>query len=566
MKTKRMTMAQALLKFLDNQYINADGEEIKFVEGVLGIFGHGNVVGLGEALESGDHGLRFIQGKSEQGIGHIAMGFAKQKNRKQIMAVTSSIGPGALNLVTAAGTATSNRIPVLFLPADTYAGRQPDPVLQQIEQPYNYSITANDAFKPVCKYWDRISRPEQLMTAAVNAMRVLVDPAETGAVALCLPQDVQGEPYDYPVEFLEKRVHYIQRRDIEKDTLRRVVEMIAASRKPLILCGGGVKYSDAGRELSKLAETFRIPFGETQAGKGAVMWSCPMNMGGIGTTGTSAANRLALEADLVIGVGTRLNDFHTSSKWQYQNPDMKMLTINLNAMDAYKMNAVPVLADAKLAMKAITVELQKIGYVSGYKGEMEKERKEWDAEVDRLYNLESPTPEAMVQTTILGELNEKLTARDAIIVTASGSLPSDVERVWRCRGENVYHVEYGFSCMGYEVNAAIGVKLAEPDRDVYVLVGDGSFNMLHSEFLTSLQQDLKINIVLLDNHGFQCIHNLQRSQGIPSFGNEYRRKDKETNRLTGDYLQVDYALLAKAYGGDGFTVRTVADLHAAFQK
>jgi 3D-(3,5/4)-trihydroxycyclohexane-1,2-dione acylhydrolase (decyclizing) len=285
------------------------------------------------------------------------MGFAKQKNRKQIMAVTSSIGPGALNMVTAAGTATSNRIPVLFLPSDTYACRQPDPVLQQIEQPYDYNITANDAFKPVCKYWDRVSRPEQLMTALINAMRVLTDPAETGAVAVCLPQDVQGEVYDYPAEFLEKRVHCLQRRDIEKDTLKRVVEMIAASRKPLVLCGGGVKYSDAGKELRELAETFRIPFAETQAGKGAVLWDCPMNMGGIGTTGTSAANRLALEADLVIGIGTRLNDFHTSSKWQFQNPDLNMISVNLNAMDAYKMNAIPVLADAKLALKAITGEL-----------------------------------------------------------------------------------------------------------------------------------------------------------------------------------------------------------------
>lgn len=566
METMRMTMAQALLKFLDNQYIHIDGEEIKFVEGVLGIFGHGNVVGIGEALESGDHGLRFIQGKNEQGIGHIATGFAKQKNRKQIMAVTSSIGPGALNLVTAAGTATANRIPVLFLPSDTYATRQPDPVLQQIEQPYDYNITANDVFKPVCKYWDRINRPEQLMTAAINAMRVLVDPAETGAVALCLPQDVQGEVYDYPVEFLEKRVHYIQRRDIEKDALNRVIEMIKASKRPLILCGGGVKYSDAGKELLELAETFQIPFAETQAGKGAVLWDSPMNMGGIGTTGTKAANRLGLKADLVIGVGTRLNDFHTSSKWQYQSSNLKMISINLNALDAYKMNGMPVIADAKQSLKAIISELKMIGYMSGYQGEIEEERKNWDAEVDRLYSMESPTDEALVQTTILGELNEKLTAKDAIIVTASGSLPSDVERVWRCRGENVYHIEYGFSCMGYEVNAALGVKLAEPERDVYVLVGDGSFNMLHSEFLTSLQEDLKLNIILLDNYGFQCIHNLQRSQGIPSFGNEYRKRDPKTNRLTGEYLKVDYASLAKSYGGNGYTVKTIGQLHEAFHR
>ncbi len=566
MNTIRMTMAQALLKFLDNQYISVDGMEMKFVYGVLGIFGHGNVVGLGEALESGDHGLSFIQGKNEQGIGHIAMGYAKQKNRKQIMAVTSSIGPGALNMVTAAGTATSNRIPVLFLPSDTYANRQPDPVLQQIEQSYDYNITANDAFRPVSKYWDRISRPEQLMTAAINAMRVLTDPAETGAVTLCLPQDVQGEAYDYPVEFLDKRVHYQQPRDIDPESLNRVVELIKGSEKPLILCGGGVKYAEAGQALLELAEVFHIPFAETQAGKGTVRWDSLMNLGGIGTTGTSAANRIALNSDLIIGIGTRLNDFHTSSKWQFQNPNMKLISINVNAMDGYKMNGMPVLADAKLAIQSIVGELKKSRYQSGYTDEVQKEKDTWNAEVDRLYTLESPDDTALIQTTILGELNEKLTEKDAIIVAASGSLPSDAERVWRCRAEGVYHVEYGFSCMGYEVNGAIGAKMAEPDRDVYVLVGDGSFNMLHSEFITSIQQDVKINIILLDNHGFQCIHNLQRSQGIPSFGNEYRKRDKKTNRLSGDYLEVDYAQLANAYGGKGYAIRTIAQLHEAFEQ
>lgn len=564
MKTKRMTTAQALLKFLDNQYLNVDGQETKFVAGVLGIFGHGNVVGIGEALESGDHGLRFIQGKNEQGMAHIAMGYAKQKNRKQIFAVTSSIGPGALNLVTAAGTATTNRIPVLFLPSDTYACRQPDPVLQQVEQSYDYTVTANDAFKPVCKYWDRVTRPEQLITAAINAMRVLTDPAETGAVAICLPQDVQGEVFDFPVEFLEKRVHYLQRRDIDKDALKRAADLIASKKKPFILCGGGVKYSDAGKEFQKFAETFQIPFGETQAGKGAVTWNHAMNMGGAGLTGSSATNKLAMGADLIIGVGTKLNDFATCSKWAYQNEEMEMLTININAFDAYKMNATPILADAKLALKALTNELKKRNYRSSYKGEIAAARKEWDEEVDRLYSMTSP--DGLVQSTILGELNEKLTAKSAIIVTASGSLPSDVQRVWRCRGENVYHIEYGFSCMGYEVNAAVGVKLAEPDRDVYALVGDGSFNMLHSEFLTSLQEGLKINVILLDNHGFQCIHNLQKSQGIPSFGNEYRKRDAATDRLTGNYLQVDYAMVAKGYGGNGYTAQTIEELHSAFRK
>ena len=564
MKTMKMTMAQALLKFLDNQYILVDGEEIKFVQGVLGIFGHGMVVGLGEALESGDHSLRFIQGKNEQGMAHIAMGFAKQKNRKQIMAVTSSIGPGALNMVTAAGTATANRIPVLFLPSEAYATRQPDPVLQQIEQTYDYNITANDAFKAVSKYWDRIARPEQLMTAAINAMRVLTDPSDTGAVTLALPQDVQGETYDYPAEFFEKRIHYIQRRDIDPVALAKAAEIISTKKKPLILCGGGVKYSDAAKELAEFAETFNIPFAETQAGKGAILFDNPMNMGGAGLTGSSAANKLAMEADLIIGIGTKLNDFCTCSKWLYQNEDASILTINLNSFDAYKMNSFPVLADAKLALDALTKALKEKGYKSGYQNEIADARKEWDTEVDRLYSTDLEN--GLSQARILGELNEKLIADDGIIVTASGSLPSDVQRVWRCRAEGVYHVEYGFSCMGYEVAAAVGVKLAEPNREVYVLVGDGSFNMLHSEFITSLQEGLKINIVLIDNHGFQCIHNLQRSQGIPSFGNEYRRRETTTERLTGEYLPIDYAMVAKGYGGSACTATTIDEVDQGFKE
>ncbi|PKM84459.1 MAG: 3D-(3,5/4)-trihydroxycyclohexane-1,2-dione acylhydrolase (decyclizing) [Firmicutes bacterium HGW-Firmicutes-11] len=562
--TKRMTMAQALLEFLDNQYIEVDGKESKFVDGVIGIFGHGNVVGLGEALESGNHSLRFLQGKNEQGMAHIAIGYAKQKNRQKIMAVTSSIGPGALNMVTAAGTATANRIPVLFLPSDAYANRQPDPVLQQIEQSYDYNITANDAFRPVSKYWDRVSRPEQLMTAAINAMRVLTDPADTGAVTLCLPQDVQGEAFDYPLAFLEKRVHHVQRRDMGKEILAQAVALIRSKKKPFIVLGGGVKYSDAGKELIKFAEAFQIPFGETQAGKGAIPFTHPMNLGGAGLTGSSAANKIAMKADLVIGIGTKLNDFCTCSKWMYQNEDVAFLSINLNPMDAYKMNGLPVLADAKLALKALYHELKKQGYRSSYHGEIEAAREEWDREVDRLYSLSSES--GIVQSRILGELNDHLTDKNAIIVASSGSLPSDVQRVWRCRGKNVYHVEYGFSCMGYEVSAAVGVKLAEPDREVYALVGDGSFNMLHSEFLTSLQEGIKINVILVDNHGFQCIHNLQRSQGIPSFGNEYRKREDETERLTGGYLPVDYAMVARGYGGNGYTVETIQELYAAFRK
>ncbi|MGL4484097.1 MAG: 3D-(3,5/4)-trihydroxycyclohexane-1,2-dione acylhydrolase (decyclizing) [Anaerovoracaceae bacterium] len=554
----KLTMAQALVKFLDNQYLSVDGKENKFVEGVLGIFGHGIVVGLGEALEAKDHSLKFYQGKSEQGQAHVAMGYAKQNNRKKIMAVASSIGPGALNMVTAAGTATANRIPVLFLPGDAYATRQPDPVLQQIEHSYDYNIGANDAYKPVSKYWDRIARPEQVMSACMNAMRVLTDPAETGAVTLCLPQDVEGETYDYPEEFFAKRVHHIQRRSIDEDTLARVVKLIKGKKKPFIICGGGVKYSDAGKELMEFAKKFNIPFGETQAGKGTILWDNPYNMGGAGVTGTSASNNLAEKADLIIGLGTRLNDFCTASKSAYKNPKMDLVSINLNPLDAYKLNGTPVLADVKLAIKQLREELDKIEYISGYKEEINKEKEKWDKEVNRLYTMKEE--EGLPQTRILGELNDKLLSENAIVVCASGSLPSDLQRVWRCRGENVYHAEYAFSCMGYEVNAAVGVKIAEPKREVYAVLGDGSFQMLHSELMMALQEGIKINIILLDNHGFQCIHNLQRSQGIPSFGCELRYREEKTERLTGKYIPIDFAMVARGYGADGFSASNASEL------
>ena len=558
MKTVKMTMGQALVKFLDNQYINVDGEEIKFVQGVCGIFGHGIVVGFGEALESDIHGLKYYQGKNEQGMAHIALGFAKQKKRRQMMAVTSSIGPGALNMVTAAGTATANRLPVLFLPGETYASRQPDPVLQQIEQPHDSNITANDAFKPVSKYWDRVSRPEQLMGACMNAFRVLTDPAETGAVTICLPQDVQGETYDYPMEFLEKRVHFIQRRGMDERMVQQAADLICRKEKPFVIMGGGVQYSEAAAEMIEFTRAFNIPFGETQAGKGIILFDNPYNMGGAGLTGTSATNKLAAKADLIIGVGTRLNDFCTCSKWAYQNEEMEMISINVNPMDAYKMNAMPIFSDAKLGLQALTVELKKRGYKSGYTGEIAEARKEWDEEVDRLYTLEHK--DGLAQSRILGELNEHLLAKDAIMVTASGSLPSDLQRVWRCREEGVYHVEYAFSCMGYEVNAALGVKIAEPDREVYAILGDGSFQMLHSEFVTSLQEQIKINLIVLDNNGCQCIHNLQKSQGIPSFANEYRYREEGTKRLTGAYIPIDYAMVARGYGGNGYTATTLEEL------
>jgi 3D-(3,5/4)-trihydroxycyclohexane-1,2-dione acylhydrolase (decyclizing) len=555
-------MAQALLRFLDNQYLVSDGVEHKFVQGVFGIFGHGNVVGLGEALVEEKLKLTYYQGHNEQGMAHAAIGFAKQSNRKRICAVTSSIGPGALNMVTAAATATVNRIPVLFLPGDAFACRQPDPVLQQVEQFHDLNITANDAFKAVSRFWDRISRPEQLMSACLNALRVLTDPADTGAVTLALPQDVQGEAYDYPAEFFEKRQHLLERRAPTAGELERAVKLIRASRKPLAICGGGVRYSEAGKALARFCDLFRVPFGETQAGKGAVAWDHPYNLGGIGVTGTLAANRIAREADLVIALGTRLGDFTTASKWLFQNPKASLLAVNVASFDARKMNAVPVVADVRETLIALTKALRKRGYRSGYSVEVRKAREEWAAEVDRLYSTEDP--EGLSQTRALGELNGRLLPKDAIVVGASGSLPGDLQRVWRPRAAGSYHMEYGFSCMGYEIGAALGAKIAEPEREVFALVGDGSYVMLHSELLTSLMEGLKINVVVFDNHGFQCIDNLQTSQGISKYGNEWRYRTR--GKLTGELLPVDFAANGESYGARGLRAGSAGELRRAVKK
>ncbi|MCL6557726.1 MAG: 3D-(3,5/4)-trihydroxycyclohexane-1,2-dione acylhydrolase (decyclizing), partial [Firmicutes bacterium] len=502
MKTIRLTVAQALVKFLNNQYVEFDGKQHKFVKGVFTIFGHGNVLGLGQALEEDPGDLVVHQGRNEQGMAHAAMGFAKQNHRRQIYACTSSVGPGAANMVTAAATATANRIPVLFLPGDTYATRQPDPVLQQIEHFHDFNITTNDAFRAVSKYWDRVSRPEQLMTAMIHAMRVLTDPADTGAVTIALPQDVQGEAYDYPEDFFKKRVHRIERRPATKEMIKDAVELLKTKKKPMLVCGGGVRYSEAAEVFKAFAEKYTIPYGETQAGKSAIRWDHDLNLGGIGTTGNLAANLIAKEADVVIGVGTRYTDFTTSSKWLFQNPDVDFININAAEFDAYKLDAVKVVADAKAALEALMEELDKTGYKSSYTTEIKEAREKWAAELARLdgvkYTGDGFKPEVaghldhvlgefakqtgscLTQTRVLGILNEILD-EDAIVVGASGSLPGDMQRVWRPKKPNTYHMEYGYSCMGYEVNAALGAKIACPDKEVYAMVGDGSYMMLHSE-------------------------------------------------------------------------------------
>jgi len=585
MTTTRLTMAQALVKFLDNQYIEVDGVQSKFVEGIFTIFGHGNVLGIGQALEQDAGDLVVHQGRNEQGMCHAAIGFAKQNLRRKIYACSSSVGPGAANMLTAAATASANRIPLLLLPGDVYASRQPDPVLQQIEQFHDLSISTNDAFKAVSKYWDRINRPEQLMSAALSAMRVLTDPAETGAVTLALPQDVQAEAYDYPDSFLQKRVHRIDRRPASDAMLGDALALLKSKRKPLLICGGGVRYSGAAAALQAFAERFDIPFTETQAGKSAIVSAHPLNMGGIGETGTLAANLLAKDADLIIGVGTRYSDFTTASKWLFQNPEVQFLNLNIGAFDAQKLDGVQVIADAKVALQALFDALDDSAYKAAWGDQPQQARALLDAEVDRIYAVEYQTqdfiPEindhldpavlrefieltgsCLTQSRVLGVLNESLPA-DAVIVAAAGSLPGDLQRAWRSTGVDTYHLEYGYSCMGYEVNAALGVKLAVPEREVYALVGDGSYMMLHSELATSIQERRKINVVLLDNMTFGCINNLQMEHGMDSFGTEFRFRNPETGKLDGDFVPVDFAMSAAAYGCKTYKVSTVAQLRAA---
>ncbi len=584
MGTIRMTVAQALVKFLNQQYLEFDGEEHKFVKGIFTVFGHGNVVGLGQALEEDPGDLIVHQGRNEQGMAHAAMGFAKQNHRRQIYACTSSVGPGAANMVTAAATATANRIPVLLLPGDTYATRQPDPVLQQMEQFHDLTLTTNDAFRPVCKFWDRINRPEQLMSAMIGAMRTLTDPANTGAVAVCLPQDVQGEAYDYPEYFFQKRVHRLERTAPTDAMVKEAVAMIKNKKKPLLICGGGVRYSEAGKAMLKFCEDFNIPYAETQAGKSATLYSHPLNLGGIGTTGCLAANILGQETDLVIGVGTRYTDFTTASKWLYQNPNVNYVNINVASFDSYKMDAVRVTADAKMSLEAIGKALSAEGYKSSYQNEIKDAKAEWDKELNRLFSVEYTGPgfvpeikdgltdaleeyskffgSKMTQTGVLGILDDVLD-KDAIVVGAAGSLPGDLQRVFRAKSERSYNMEYGYSCMGYEIGAALGVKLAEPDREVYAYLGDGSFMMLHSELATSLQEGKKINLVIFDNAEFGCINNLQMDRGQGSFGTEFRHRNEKTGKLDGSLIAIDFAKIGEGYGCKTYSIRNEQELRDA---
>lgn len=576
-----MTTAQALVRFLDNQYVSFDGKETKFVDGIFTIFGHGIVCGLGEALDSDRGGLTVYQGKNEQGMAHAATAFAKQNNRRKIIACSSSIGPGAANMVTAAATATVNHVPLLLFPADAFSTRQPDPVLQQFEQVQSLSITTNDAYKAVCRYWDRISRPEQLMSAMINAMRVLTDTAETGAVCISMPQDVEGESYDFPEEFLQKRVHRITRLAPAPEEVADIAEILLQAKKPLVICGGGVRYSEAGETLEQFCRDFNIPFAETQSGKTACLSSNAYNLGGVGVTGNSSGNVIAKEADVILGVGTRFSDFTTGSKSLFR-ADAKVLTINTSRFDAYKLGAVKLVADAKLGLEALSAVLKENNYRSAYTNEIETARGGWAKEMQFLADYKydenfkpliaagdkRTIPEfvekiggRLTQTSAVAKVRELIPA-DAICVGAAGSLPGDLQRMWTSDSRYSYNMEYGYSCMGYEIAGAFGSKLADPEKEVYAMCGDGSYLMLHSELVTSVQEHKKINVLLFDNSGFGCINNLEMSNGIGNLATEFRFRDKNGD-LLGDLVPIDFAKAASGYGVKTYTAKTMEELEFA---
>jgi len=562
MKTKRLTMAQALLGFLKNQFVERDGAEHRFFAGVLGIFGHGNVGGIGQALQQSPD-LPYIPVRNEQAAVHLAAGYAKASNRLRAFACTSSIGPGATNMITGAALATINRLPVLLLPGDIFARRNVAPVLQQLESPSSQDISVNDCFKPVSRYWDRIYRPEQLITALPEVMRVLTSPADCGAVTLALPQDVQAEAWDYPDELFRKRMWLIRRPEPDTASFDRALEAIRSSRNPFLVAGGGVLFSEASAALAEFCATTGIPVGETQAGKGALPYDHPQCLGAVGATGTLAANRLAGEADLVIGVGTRYSDFTSASMTAFQNPDVRFVNINTAEFDAYKVRAVPVVADARVALERLTVELSGYRVADSYAARIRTVQQEWDAEVERLFRLGlEPRP---AQSEVIGALWEASGPRD-MLLSAAGSHPGDLHKLWRPRTPNSYHLEYGYSCMGYEIPGAIGAKLADPTREVYVFLGDGTYLMMPSEIVTSVQEGVKVIIVLVDNHGFASIGGLSQSLGQKGFGTEYRLRVPGSGKLDGDFLPVDYEANARSLGAHAIRARGLAEFKQALEK
>jgi 3D-(3,5/4)-trihydroxycyclohexane-1,2-dione acylhydrolase (decyclizing) len=562
MKTRRMTMAQALIEFLNQQHVERDGREHKFFAGMAGIFGHGNVAGIGQALQQNPD-FPYILVRNEQAAVHMAAGFAKASNRLRTLACTSSIGPGATNMITGAALATINRLPVLLLPGDIFARRNVAPVLQQLESPATQDTGVNDCFKPVSRYWDRIYRPEQLITSLPEAMRVLTSPSECGAVTLALPQDVQTEAYDYPAELFRKRVWLIRRGEPDRASLERAVKAILAAERPLIVCGGGVLMSEASQALGDFLAKTGIPVAETQAGKGALKWDHKQVVGAIGATGSLAANRLAHDADLVIGIGTRYSDFTSASMTAFQNPNVKFVNINTAEFDACKAGAIPVVADARAVLEQLSAVLAGHKVSAKYAAEAAELKARWDSEVDRLFHLKNLGRPA--QSEVIGAMWEAAGERD-VLVSAAGSHPGDLHKLWRTRAANGYHMEYGYSCMGYEIPGAIGAKMADPNREVFVFLGDGTYLMMPSEIATSVQEGIKIIIVLVDNHGFASIGSLSRSLGQGGFGTQYRKRDARSGQLDAEPVNVDFAANARSLGANAIKAETLGDLKTALDR
>ena len=564
MSTVRLTVGQAVVRFLSQQYSERDGVEHRLVEGCLGIFGHGNVAGLGQALLEAElespGAFVYRQGRNEQAMVHTAAAFARARNRLSTLACTSSIGPGATNMVTGAALATVNRLPVLLLPGDVFATRVADPVLQQLEHPSYRDFSVNEAFRPVSRFFDRVQRPEQLADALLGAMEVLTDQAGTGAVTVCLCQDVQAEAHDWPEELFERRVWHVDRALPSPRALASAAELLRGSQRPLIVAGGGVIYSEATDALAAFAEATGVPVGETQAGKGSLRYDHPLSVGAVGATGTTAANALARGADVVVGIGTRWSDFTTASRTAFANPDVRFVNVNIARPDSYKQAGLSVLGDARASLELLLDALAGWSVSGSYREEAGRLAREWDETVERAYHLgHGPLP---AQSEIIGVVNEISGPRD-VLVCAAGSMPGDLHKLWRTRDPKGYHVEYGYSCMGYEVAGGLGVKLAAPDREVYVMVGDGSYLMMAQELVTAVQEGVKLTVVLVDNHGFASIGSLSETVGTNRFGTWYRFRDGENGRLDGGVLPLDFVANAKSLGAKAVSVRTVDELRQA---
>ena len=561
MKAVRKTMAQALVEFLRRQQVERDGNRHAFFGGMLGIFGHGNVAGVGQALMQTPE-FPYTLARNEQAAVHMATGYAKASNRMRALACTSSIGPGATNMVTGAALATINRLPVLLLPGDIFASRQVAPVLQQLESPWSQDVSVNDCFKPVSRYWDRINRPEQLIAALAEAMRVLTSPSDCGAVTLALPQDVQAEAYDYPAELFEPRVWLIRRPQPDRVSVERAAAAIRASRRPLIVAGGGLLMSEASIALSEFVARTGIPVSETQAGKGSLAWNHPQEMGAVGATGTLAANRLAREADLILGIGTRYSDFTTASMTAFQNPDVRFVNLNTAEFDACKVSAIPLVADAREGLRELGWALEGHRVPDGYAAECAELKTIWDQEADRQLHLCNPGKPA--QSEVIGALWEAMGPRD-MLVSAAGSHPGDLHKLWRTRTPHGYHMEYGYSCMGYEIPGAIGAKMADASREVYAFIGDGTYLMMPSEIVTAVQEAIKIVIVLVDNCGFASIGSLSRSLGTQGFGTRYRHRGAG-GQLDGEPLHVDFAANAQSLGAHAVRTSNLGEFRQALEE